>query len=268
VLLLAGSRCGADETEADRSLREQWQGAYQAIAESIQMRRGEKPLSLHKSPLLFYTNPVRQNDQHGSIFLWTDEGRPAVFGSIWSGVTRLDQPNRNVTHEWHSLMADEVQAVRGNAILWVSGEPGIAWQTLADLPTLATTRSGRLVQMRGIARRVTAGITEDGKETELRLMSQPLYRYPETASGAFDGALFVYSLATDPELILLVEAQSNAGEPAYRLALARFGNLAMDVRDGQRIIWSCQRGTPGRSEGRYYLRWRAEQMPAEPAASK
>jgi hypothetical protein len=116
--------------------------------------------------------------------------------------------------------------------------------------------------MRTLARCLAASITAES-ETELRLMTQPLYRYPEKVADAIDGAIFVYSLATDPELILLVEATRSTDESAYRIALARFGNLAMAVKSGDRTIWTCDRGTPGQSNGKYYLHWRVEQRKAD-----
>ena len=270
---LTFSCCGsAYSADAEKALREKWQAVYAEIAQSIEMRCGEKKFALEEKPILFYTNPVRATDQHGTIFLWTDRGRPAVFGSVWSALNRTDTSLRNITHEWHSLVEEpDVQAVRGGQTDWTSGEPGIAWQSLHSeletAPAPASSRAGRLVQMREIARGLTAAITAE-EANELRLMTQPLYRYPElsnleNAPGAIDGAIFVYSLATDPELILLVEATETTNKSAYRVAFARFGNLAMDVKQGERTLWTCDRGTPGRSNGKYYLHWRVEQRKAD-----
>ena len=265
IATLARAQSDDSPPEPDKALREKWQQIYQKIAGSIDMRRGEAALTLEPTPLLFYTNPVRQNQQHGSIFLWTESGRPAVFGSIWSALNRNDASVRFVTHEFHSLAATpDVAASKNGGKLWAAGEAGITWQALEGAPAPATTRPARLVQMRQLARRLSARITAE-EVSDLRLMTNPLFRYPESLIG-FDGAIFAYSLATDPELILLVEADVAANRPAYRFAFARFGNLAMQVQDGDRAIWTCDRGTPGRSEGKYYLRWRAEEMPANPAA--
>ena len=68
------------------------------------MQHGQQRLTLLEKPLLFYTNPVRMNDQHGAIFLWTEAGRPAVIGSIWSAINRQNPSSRIVSHEWHSLL--------------------------------------------------------------------------------------------------------------------------------------------------------------------
>src|SRR4029450_14091291 len=116
---------------AEKALRVKWQAVYAEIAASHELARGEPKLALEPTPLLFYTNPVRATDQHGSMFLWTDHGRPAVIGSIWSALNRTDTSLRNITHEWHSLVEEpDVQAVRGGQTEWTSGEPGIARQAL------------------------------------------------------------------------------------------------------------------------------------------
>jgi hypothetical protein len=256
-------------TDGERALREKWQAVYLETAQSLEMRCGETKLTLHDKPILFYTSPVRTNDQHGSMFLWTDQGRPAVIGSIWSALNRNDPALRNLTHEFHSLSErSDVQAARGgslpgrNLAQWSAGEPGIAWQPLAGSPAPASSRAGRLSQMRAAARRLTASITavEAG---ELRLMSQPLYRYPEKTPEVADGALFVFALATDPELIVLIEQQENAASAATRVAFARFGNLPMSVKNEERELWSCDKGTPGKSDGKYYLHWRIDQRKAD-----
>jgi hypothetical protein len=249
--------------EPDKALREKWQQVYQKIAGSIDMRRGKVALTLEPAPLLFYTNPVRLNQQHGAIYLWTERGRPVVLGSIWSALNRNDASVRLVTHEFHSLAATpDVTASKNGAKLWAAGEAGIAWQALEGAPAPAATRPARLIQMRQLARRLSARITAE-EASDLRLMTNPLYRYAESAIG-HDGAVFAFSLATDPEVIVLVEADLAANNPAYKAAFARFGNLAMEVKDGEHVVWTCDRGTPGRSEGKYYLRWRAEEMPAQP----
>src|SRR5687768_3466963 len=81
---VAAAPAWAEEPQDETVLHEKWQRAYRGIAESIEMRRGETKLALHPTALLYYTNPVRTNGQHGAIYLWTQGGRPAVFGSIWS----------------------------------------------------------------------------------------------------------------------------------------------------------------------------------------
>jgi hypothetical protein len=266
AVLILSSRSAAQDIIAqptDASVREKWQATYKTIAESVVMQHGKQPLKLVEQPLRFYTNPVRSNDQHGAIFLWTEEGRPAVIGSIWSALNLQNPAVRFVTHEWHSLLSDpDVTATREGRPLWTSGEAGIAWEPLSGAPLPAASRSARLVQMRAIARRYSATIQTQG-ESELRLMEQPLFRYAEGTAGVIDGAIFDFAMTTDPELLLLVEARDSGGKRGWQIAFARFGNKAMAVKDGDRTVWSCEQGSPGFSDGKYYLRWRAEEMAAD-----
>jgi hypothetical protein len=264
ILLLIAGLSSADEPAADTSARDQWQKSYNAIAESIAMRRGEVRLALLEKPLLFYTNPVRTNDQHGAIFLWTESGRPAVIGSIWSAINRQNPAVRFVTHEWHSLLIDkDVTATRGETTLWTSGESGVVWERPLGASAPAASRAARLVQMRSVARRYSVAIQVEG-ESDLRLMAQPLYRYSEQTQGALDGAIFSFAMTTDPELLVLLEDREIEGKPTWHVAFARFGNKAMTVKDGEQTVWTCEQGAPGVSDGKYYLRWRAEEMPATP----
>ncbi len=254
----------AQDKPADDALRDKWKQAYQKIAESIEMHGGDAVLKMHDRPLLFYTNPVVDTDQHGAIFLWTKDGRPAILGSIWSARNRSDEESRFVAHEWHSL-SDEVDltATRAGQLLWKAGEPGITWLTLADVPRPAPSRANRLVQMRSLARRLSAR-AEGERNTELRLMTQPLHRYHENTAGALDGAIFACALATDPELLLWIEAAGERGTESWRVAIARFGILPMTVKDGEKTIWSCPEGKGMVREGKYCVIWRAELMPASP----
>jgi hypothetical protein len=261
-LLLTVALCAADGPADDTLPHKRWTKIYREIAESFKMRRGATELTLLAQPLNFYTNPVRGNDQHGAIFLWTEGGRPAVIASIWSALNRQNPEVRVLSHEWHSLSVDPDMTAAGRGITpWRSGEPGVVWLPVENASRPAASRSQRLIQMRSIVRRYAVEIDVQG-ESELRLMEQPLYRYPEQVEGALDGAIFAFAMATDPELLLLLESRESAGQPVWHIAYARFGNKAMTVKEGDRTVWSCEAGAPGYSDGKYYLRWRAEEMPA------
>ena len=65
----------------------------------------------------------------------------------------------------------------------------LAWEPLKDASRAGRIAPQRLVQMRDIVRRYSAAIQIDG-ESDLRLMAQPLYRYPEASRRRLDGAIF------------------------------------------------------------------------------
>lgn len=268
LLMAASVLCSAvpcaagDEPE---KLLGRWMALYRERAQSIDMRPADDPerrFDQHAAPLLKYTNPVRSVQQHGSVFLWTRQGRPAVIASIWSAIDR-DQPEmRRINFEWHSLCKEAVIAERSDQRLWNSSEPGIIWQTFRGSPAVAGSRRLRLLQMRQMARSLSARIKTS--ESELRLMPQPLYRYPERTSGATDGAVFAFVMGTDPEVFALIEAgPGDDGKPQWRLGLARFTNFPLTVKQGDRELWSCEMARPFQRTGKYFLWFAVEKLPLD-----
>jgi hypothetical protein len=66
------------------------------------------------------------------------------------------------------------------------------------------------------------------------LLSQPLYRYQRPQSGILDGALFAFVDGVDPELILVLEADSDA--PRWRFATGRLTRWSIEVRRRDRVV--------------------------------
>ncbi len=58
-------------------------------------------------------------------------------------------------------------------------------------------------------------------------MPTPIYRYPSEAPGVTDGAIFAFSLGTEPVVFLLIEARSNL----WHLAFARSGTFSSSAAD-------------------------------------
>ena len=85
--------------------------------------------------------------------------------------------------------------------------------------------------------------TTKGREWELRLLPQPLYRYESTDPDVLDGAVFAFvtSAGTDPEVFLVLEARKPAGsgEPAWQYALARFTDLNLWVSHKGTVVFTA-----------------------------
>lgn len=271
VLIANGAMCSQFAEEpavADRlekAAKDRWQATYTDIAGSIEMSREGSPLEFVQQPLLRYTNPVRPTDQDGAIFLWTSAGRPAVIGSIWSAAQPRNPLLRVISHEWHSLTSkSDVAAKIDGQEVWSCREAGVTWQRMADAPEPAAHRAARLAQMRSLMGQYSASLVVDREQSELRLMAQPLYRHLETDNQVIDGAIFAFAMGTDPEVFALLEAQRIDEKAAWHVAFARFGNKQMVVKRDSVVVWECEDGIPGHSDGKYYLRWRADEVPAMP----
>jgi hypothetical protein len=80
----------------------------------------------------------------------------------------------------------------------------------------------------------------DGSQQELRLLTQPIYRYASPKQQVQDGGLFVLVQGTDPEVFLLLEARGEADSPRWMFAAARMNGVGFDVRYLDKPIWSVE----------------------------
>ena len=194
----------------------------------------QEKLEFRKEPVYVWTNPVRTSQQDGLVFIWTGRGRPEAIGTIFSS-TAGDK--RGLSHEFHSLSLSTLSVTRQGKHdnLWKPGGPGIEVVPIEGAPAPARSAVQRLSQMRILAREFTAS-TRDAKDNrwELRLLSQPLYRYESTDPLVLDGGLFAFvtSAGTDPEALLVIEARRppGGGTPVWQRALARFTDLHLSVQ--------------------------------------
>jgi hypothetical protein len=238
----------ADEPDAARAERERLMKLHLGDALEYTIYRDAsqaEKLEFRKEPVYVWTNPVRGSEQHGAVFIWTSRGRPEAIGTIFS--SRAGTGQRGVNHELHSLSLGVLYVTREGTHenQW---EPKIAGVELAPIegaPSPAGSAGQRLGQLRAIAREFSA-TTRDAHDNrwELRLLSQPLYRYESTDPEVVDGALFAYvtSAGTDPEALLVIEARRHPrdGPPVWHRALARFTDLDLSVRYKGTEVFSAE----------------------------
>lgn len=235
-------------------------------------------LKLRDKPLLTYTNPVRGRDQHGALFVWTNDGRPQLIASLWSIAHLNDAETRRTAHEVHSLTdspvsvacppVDNPAATRAKP-LEATLEPmpktdpfAIEW---ARSPAPSATL--RMVQMRRIANDLGAVSIDrsDGSERPLRLMSSPLLRYQSKQAGVIDGCLFAYVLATDPEIVIAIEATAkpdSAGETQWRVIPVRITGTGLRLRHGEDELWQAEAIDYRNQAGPYRLQLGITDLPA------
>ena len=202
---------------------------------AITLKDGAK-LKLLPEPILRWSNPS-VGEIHGNVFLWTAGERPALVGSFYKWFT----PHTHLTHEFHSLATQPLAARRDEAEVWTTSQAGLSFTPLQDVPAPATSAAGRLVQMKRLARDFAATKTErDGSKQELRLLTQPIYRYAAPDQQVLDGALFVLVQGTDPEVFLLLEAQGEQGKEAWSFAATRMNGVGFSLRYQDKQVWSVE----------------------------
>jgi hypothetical protein len=221
------------------------------------------PLKSTAEPVLRYSNPVRAIGlSDGVVHLWLHGARPVAAASL--SIRQGGEMHRELTF----LEQGPLTCIVEDATIWSPSEGGLKWAALSAAEP-AANKSLRLVQMRSIARRFAATYYKSSTQEsfELRVLSQPVYRYEDEASGTVDGAVFVFAEANDPETLLLLEAVTGAeGARSWRYGLARMSSVRMTVRLDDREVWSVQNYWAGpRSPADPYLEARDGKFWVDPA---
>ena len=210
----------------------------QAAAAEYEIRTGtdEKPLELKREPVLKWSNPI-VGEVHGNVFLWTVDERPAVVSSLFKWFT----PHTHMSHEFHSLAEQPLVGQYDGSDKWTTSAAGLAFAPLPAAPQPAASAAQRLSAMKRLAKDFAATkIERDGNKQELRLLTQPIYRYAAPQHDVLDGALFVLVQGTDPEVFLLLEARGAAGKEAWHFAATRMNGVGFTLRYQDKEVWSAE----------------------------
>lgn len=188
-------------------------------------------LMMSAEPALWYTNPVRSARGTGATFFWHVGERPAAVVSL------SIRDGGKVFRELSLLQDTPLRATRKSKLIWSPRRLGKPWVRLPDAPTPAQNKARRLIQMRSLARRFDARLVkEDVDPAAIRVLPQPLYRYDDPQAGLIDAAVFAFVEATDPEALLLLEANTSDAGGSWRYTLARMTSIPTAVSlDGQEI---------------------------------
>jgi hypothetical protein len=195
------------------------------------------PIALRAEPILRWPNHERGAVQ-GGTFLWTARGNPvAMCDLFW---------HRDGRHfAFHSLTGEPIMAEISGRKIWHARQPGVELKPLPGAPAPAASPVARLAQMRNMARDFQAATLDENDQDaeQLRLLTQPLYRYESTDPIVADGALFAFVTGTDPEVILQIEARNGDKQGAvWQYGLTRRSAFPLRARQRETIIWSVPAG--------------------------
>jgi hypothetical protein len=210
--------------------------------------------TLRPEPALHWTNPVRDADD-GLVYLWLDRGRPEVISCFyrarWQG--RVCE-----AHEFHSLSTAGLAGSLEGQTFWSPTAPGVTPRPIPGAPRPAAKPAERLRQLREMARNFKAFVDVEKGRTELRLLSQPVYRFEAgtDSSPTPDGALFAYVLTTDPEVWLMIEERPGEGGNVWHYSFARMSDHSLAARLDDRVVWEVPQDSDGGNPTKLYrVRW-------------
>lgn len=199
---------------------------------------GSARLVLHPEPILRWSNPT-VGQVFGEVFVWTDNGRPAVIGSWY----RWFSPYSSRTFEVCSLTGGRASGRINEIEFWNTAKSGLTLKWLAEADAPAKTPATRLVQMRRMAGNFAAHLADTrgndaGVKRQLRLLPQPVFRYlaPKAGSTYLDGALFAFVEGTDPEVFLVLEATD---EVTWEYGLVRMNGDALRITFREKEVWTA-----------------------------
>jgi hypothetical protein len=229
--------------------------AYRFFLDEAQRQQ----LDLRREPVMRWTS---SGDYNGEVYVWTHRGAAVVVGCIFSGPGR--NATRHIMHEFHSLASTPLHSGERGGSGWLPQEPGIKLEPVPDAPEPARNRALRLTQMRDLARRFTAQVDREGSKWEMRVLSQPIYRYEisDESSPVVDGAVFafVWTAGTDPEALIAIEARRTDQGVRWHYAPARFTNREAWVQYQGKQVWRADPATAGIFDGVTTTRYGAFQV--------
>jgi hypothetical protein len=209
----------------------------------------ETPVKLRSEPVLRWPNHERGAAQ-GGTFLWTARGVPVALCDIfwYKGSERH--------FAFHSLTQEPILVEMEGRVVWHPRRAGVELVAVPGAAAPAASATARLPQMRNMAREFQAATLgpNDKDAEQLRLLTQPLYRYESTDPQIEDGALFTFVTGTDPEVVLQLEARNDGkGKSVWHYGLTRRSGFPLRVRYQEKIVWSVPPGQGGK-ESVYYER--------------
>lgn len=223
----------------------------------VEAAPGVKPVAakLMSNPLLKYNDSTRRNHE-STLWLWTERELPCALMAV--EFYPNDPGGPRWLFEIVSLSNSKIGVARGGDWKWQAKQPGVIRKPVPGDLTPADKPALRLSQARQIRQRFAAHEKEgtDGR-LELRPLSTPLYRYADEATGVIDGVVFAFANGTNPEVLLLLEAQHDAKTKqaiwTYGLAQMTGAEVFASLDDQQ--VWSQTEADPPAVRDSYVNGW-------------
>ncbi len=238
LIFLLAAPAGAQESGDDSRVAE----ALRITTEAAKLYQfeiaGEQshPLKLHPDSILRWSNPVA-GEVYGNVFVWTHHGRPEVIGSIFQWFS----PETHGSHEFHSLATGPLEGIGEGKSNWISPTAGIEFSALPDAPQVAESATVRSRQVRAMSRRFHLQKTDRKDVTrDLRLLTQPIFRYGDGHPDVLDGSLFVFVQGTDPEVFLMIEARKAGDQWQWQYGLARMNSVKFVATYLNKEVWRTE----------------------------
>jgi hypothetical protein len=230
------------EKNADEQLRREAEQVFRAI--DLEILNDDKWIKVERieKPLLFYTEPTRNNDR-GSVWGWVQKGRPVALLELFQ--------DTNVRTRWVFAICNtsggKLRARRGDALWWRENDSEAELKDIPGASAPAAEARVRQRQLKLLAQKFTAHEFWDPNNSryELRLLKRPLYTYRDEASGVLDGGLFILAHGTNPQIPLFVEARmdpKNRSKRVWQFTVGRLSHGELHLEYDGKEVFDAPRG--------------------------
>lgn len=232
------------ESDADKPDRQAQLAAMRRVATGLAVSiRGEtsRDVEMIREPLFRFNDPARDFSD-GSIWGFGSKGRPVALLSL-----SLHPLNGGLgwLYEINSLAGPPIEAKIPGMPNWSTRKPGLEFSELPGAPKPAEKEAGRNRQFRELSARF-AGFESFRKDPngpleryELRLIPRPIHRYSDPENGLVDGAIFLMSYGTNPEVVLVIELfREGENKPVWKYAFTRISYAELHIELDGKEIWA------------------------------
>lgn len=249
---------GDDTKEFTQRQREEHLGQMREVAASIRLfakrEQADSEVKLIEKPILKYSDDTRLLHE-SSLWIWSSGGRPSAVLAV--EYYPKDKRGPRWLYEIASLSTERITAEHKSDLKWTAKEPGMKLSAIERTEAPAEKATRRLAQMKAIQRRFTAHEKAAiGGRIELRPLSSPLYRYSQEDAGILDGSIFAFANGTNPEVLLVLEAQSEqAGASLWHYSLFQMTGAAVSVELDGKEVWQRDEADPPAVRDSYVNGW-------------
>lgn len=241
----AGDESTTDKEASDAPDRKAQMAAMRRIVGGLTVTAGGEPsreLELIPNALFRFHDPAR-NQSDGSIWGFGKTGRPAAL------LTLTLHPRSDGTLGWlfefNSLSPDPIAGkLLEPPAVWSTRKSGFELKLLPDAPAAAEKESGRTRQLRDLSSRFVGyeflkkDLTGPFERFQLRTIPRPIHRYSDPEHGLIDGALFLMTHTTNPEIIMAIEAVRESDKSVWKYGFARCAYAELHVELDGKDVWT------------------------------
>lgn len=199
-------------------------------AASVRSNEPGFPTKFKSTPIFKYSDPAR-GYVAAAVWKLGEEGRPKAL--IATELDRSDHGKPCISYEYSSLTTTPF-SVASDDIQWSPVETLYEFKPIPDAPAPEESPQRRSRQLRELARRFASREDVKNEKCELRLLPTPIDRYKPSSNERADGAIYIFTFGTNPEVVLLIESDGKE----WRFAAGRMtGAQVVVVTLDNVVVW-------------------------------